>query len=223
MSEQITNKSKKGSAVIDLPIVDLLYFEPLTNAYVITFIPEEAVSTNQTEAVEIERSTEQGQHVESNLGVLSSSLGLGGDIQKLFHRGGDDYGVYGPGSSEASIAGSAPTTNSQAMYAAIHEIAQTAQELFLLRKNPPPIKTLKLTQVAVTLRNGQTTSATTEGNNASWMCVCGYKLPLLGTTRPSAADTRCPNCGRIYRVLPFPHSGAKVESVQEIEPAQLSA
>jgi hypothetical protein len=77
--------------------------------------------------------------------------------------------------------------------------------------------------VSVRLRSGHVLRGAAEGDNVSWMCVCGYKLPLLGTTRAGAPDTRCPNCTRLYRVLPFPHKGQEVESVQEIEPLKVTA
>lgn len=43
--------------------------------------------------------------------------------------------------------------------------------------------------------------ASSYGNNAAWMCPCGYTLPLIGTTRPGQTDRDCPACGAMYRVI----------------------
>lgn len=42
-------------------------------------------------------------------------------------------------------------------------------------------------------------TASRNGNNAAWMCVCGYRLPLIWTARPNAKKyTICPECKRHY-------------------------
>jgi hypothetical protein len=38
------------------------------------------------------------------------------------------------------------------------------------------------------------------GNNASWICQCGYKMPLIG--RSGNTKVECPECNRNYKVIP---------------------
>ena len=49
----------------------------------------------------------------------------------------------------------------------------------------------------------QMTAASLSGNNAAWLCVCGYRLPLIwsGLHPPQVAKpkpTGCPECKRVY-------------------------
>jgi len=208
---------------VDLPIIDLLYYEPEERAYVVTFIPEQAVSRERTESVQIPEGSLDGRRIETWLGELGRVLGLPGPVRKFFHRGGGDFGFYGPGDSEASLPQAHPTNpSSQQVYVALQDLAQAAQTAFLLSRRPPADgrKTLQPRTIAVELRGGQVLSGSAEGNNASWLCACGYRTPLLGTTRSGAGDTRCPNCGRVYRVHPHPHRGQKATGVKEVEPAR---
>jgi hypothetical protein len=205
------------------PIIDLLYYEPAERAYIITFIPEEAVSRERTESVQISATSADGRRIGTWLEELGRVLGLPGSVRKLFHRGGGDFGFYGPGDSEASLPQAHPSAPaSQPVYVALQDLAQAAQTAFLLSRRPPAddLTTLQPRAIAVELRGGQVLSGSAEGNNASWLCACGYRTPLLGTTRSGAGDTRCPNCGRVYRVHPYPHRGQKVTGVKEVEPAR---
>ena len=43
--------------------------------------------------------------------------------------------------------------------------------------------------------------ASAYGNNAAWNCRCGFRLPLIATTRPGQTDRTCPKCGAVYRVI----------------------
>ena len=54
----------------------------------------------------------------------------------------------------------------------------------------------------------QMTAASLNGNNAAWLCVCGYRLPLIWSGRPVFAGKGvppkppkpvwCPECQRLY-------------------------
>jgi hypothetical protein len=208
---------------VDPPVIDLLYYEPEERAYIITFIPEEAVSRERTESVQIAESSPDGRRIGTWLEELGRVLGLPGTVRKLFHRGDCEFGFYGPGDSESSLPQAhSSALDSQSVYVALQDLAQAAQTAFLLSRRPPAddLKTLQPRAIAIELRGGQVLSGSAEGNNASWLCACGYRTPLLGTTRSGAGDTRCPNCGRVYRVHPYPHRGQKVTGVKEIEPAR---
>ena len=212
--------------IVDPPIVDHLYVEPQNHRFVVTFIPEDVVSKECKEIVEIDPGSDDGRRVTLWLDQLGKLLGFAGPVQKLFHSGGGDFGFYGPGGAEASLSDSklGPAVSQQA-YVALQDLGQTAQVAFLLARRPPAghPKTLHPRILPVELADGRVLRGTAEGNNASWLCVCGYRLPLIGTTRTGAGDTRCPNCGRLYRVLPFPHDGSQVTSVREIELAKATA
>jgi hypothetical protein len=208
---------------VDPPIIDLLYYEPAERAYIITFIPEEAVSRERTESVQIPETSPDGRRIGTWLEELGRVLGLPGPVRKLFHRGGGDFGFYGPADSEACLPKTpASESASQQVCVALQDLAQAAQTAFLLSRRPPAndLKTLQPRTIPVELRGGQVLSGSAEGNNASWLCACGYRTPLLGTTRSGAGDTRCPNCGRLYRVHPYPHRGQKVTGVKEVEQAR---
>jgi hypothetical protein len=49
------------------------------------------------------------------------------------------------------------------------------------------------------LVDGQELASAT-GNNASWLCPCGYKMPLIG--RSGNTLVKCPDCSRKYLVVP---------------------
>lgn len=217
------DQTRPDSRRVDPPIIDLLYYEPEERAYIVTFIPEDAVSREGTESVQIPEISADGQRIGTWLEALGRGLGLPGPVRKLFHRGGGDFGFYGPGDSEASLPQAhASDLSLQQAFVALQDLAQAAQTAFLLSRRPPAndLKTLQPRTIAVELRGGQVLSGSAEGNNASWLCACGYRTPLLGTTRSGAGDTRCPNCGRLYRVHPHPHRGQKVTGVKEVEPAR---
>src|SRR5438270_2626711 len=86
---------------IEAPVIDLLYYEPEERAYVVTFVPEQAVSRENTESVQIPEGSPDGRRFGTWLEELGRALNLPGPLRKLFHRGGDGFGFYGPGDSEA--------------------------------------------------------------------------------------------------------------------------
>jgi hypothetical protein len=216
----------EGDHVVDPPIIDLLYHEPAGGTFVVTFLPEEAVSQKRTESIHISDSSSEGKRIETWLSQLGELLRLPGPVAKVFHRGGGDFGFYAQDDAEPTL--SSPelsNENTQAAYVALQDIAQIAQIAFLMSRRPSAddLNTLQPRPIAVELRNGRVLRGSAEGNNASWLCICRFKTPLLGTTRVGAGDTRCPNCGRIYRVFPYPHSGKPVSGVKEIESAKATA
>ena len=36
------------------------------------------------------------------------------------------------------------------------------------------------------------------GNNAAWMCICGYRLPLIWSAFYNPKPTVCRECGRVF-------------------------
>lgn len=118
--------------LVDPPIIDLLYHEPEERAYVVTFVPEDVVSKERTESVHIPDRSEDGKRIRLWLERLGQLLGLPGPVQKLFHRGGGDFGFYGGGESQAALS-EARFSNavSQHAYIALQDMASTAQIAFL--------------------------------------------------------------------------------------------
>ena len=48
--------------------------------------------------------------------------------------------------------------------------------------------------------------ASCNGNNAAWLCVCGYRLPLIwngGGLKHKKRYTICPECKKHYEGLPY--------------------
>lgn len=205
--------------LVDPPIVDMLYAEPATRSFVISFVPEDAVSRKPTEGVEIDVDSEFGDRIRDWLAMLGQFLGFDGAVEKIVHAGGGDFTFHGPTGRTRRLSdadGSSPLTFEA--YRALQDIGQTAQIAYLDARRPAPDEhgLLSPRAIIVETRDGRPMRGSVEGNNASWTCRCGYALPLIGTTRPGAGDTRCPNCSRIYRVFPHPHTGARVTAVKEL-------
>ena len=51
--------------------------------------------------------------------------------------------------------------------------------------------------IPVYYANGCTSSATVFGNNAAWLCSCGFKQPLLGSGYLKTS-VHCSKCGASY-------------------------
>lgn len=80
---------------------------------------------------------------------------------------------------------------------------------------------LHLLTVPLAFRDGTTTEATAEGNNAAWHCQCGRALPLLGRCYFQYGHTpytQCPDCHRTYRVCE--NDEKRVSLVKEIPPVR---
>jgi len=76
---------------------------------------------------------------------------------------------------------------------------------------------LELRSISVFYANGTVGVAQSEGNNASWPCLCGYSLWLLGRCYfqfGHTPQTVCPNCGATYEVRPDQEK--KAESVAQV-------
>jgi hypothetical protein len=80
-------------------------------------------------------------------------------------------------------------------------------------------------QLAVPLifQNELMGEAIATGNNAAWLCPCGWALPLIGRSGATAGPTagtevNCPSpvCGRRYFVEPNGYDQAAVLRVVEI-------
>ena len=77
---------------------------------------------------------------------------------------------------------------------------------------------LKLTTKPVTFLNGQTSTATVEGNNASWDCACGKRLIgrcyyQFGNTCYTVCPN--PNCNKKFRV--HKDANKKVSYIEEFK------
>ncbi|WOV91927.1 MAG: hypothetical protein R1F54_04685 [Candidatus Zeuxoniibacter abyssi] len=52
--------------------------------------------------------------------------------------------------------------------------------------------------IPLQLKSGKESAATLNGNNAAWLCVCGYRLPLIWSSINSKIPTICDECGKEY-------------------------
>ena len=46
--------------------------------------------------------------------------------------------------------------------------------------------------------SGEKHCAVRNGNNAAWMCICGYRLPLIWSSFQSEMPTVCGGCGKKF-------------------------
>jgi hypothetical protein len=63
--------------------------------------------------------------------------------------------------------------------------------------------------------------AVATGNNAAWLCPCGYPRPLIGRTGlvsgpTPATEVQCDACRRRYYVLPDGYDQARVLRVEQV-------
>ena len=71
-------------------------------------------------------------------------------------------------------------------------------------------------------RSVRNATATATGNNAAWLCVCGYKKPLIGRTFEATPKVtqfvECEKCHKHYHLYPENgESQKRVEFVQEVK------
>ena len=66
--------------------------------------------------------------------------------------------------------------------------------------------------IPLVVQTGEPRLASATGNNAAWLCPCGRKLPLVGTTFPKNRPPReveCPECRNLYKLVPEKNSTEK--------------
>jgi hypothetical protein len=76
--------------------------------------------------------------------------------------------------------------------------------------------------VPLVLINGLRLLAFVTGNNAAWLCPCGYQNPLIGKSgnvsgATSAAEVHCPFCKKRYFVVPDGGDQVGVLRVDELQ------
>lgn len=77
-----------------------------------------------------------------------------------------------------------------------------------------PGKSQKQRAVEVRMLNDLIGEGVATGNNAAWLCGCGYGLPLVGTTL-HATPVVCKECGTKYYLRPQGNNGSPVDYVEE--------
>ncbi len=80
----------------------------------------------------------------------------------------------------------------------------------------------KQNKVEVSYLNGKKGVAIATGNNASWNCICGYQIPLIGKAYNIKGPTpktyvECTKCMRRFYVFPKEKSFGKVDRIEEIK------
>ena len=75
--------------------------------------------------------------------------------------------------------------------------------------------------VSLVFLNSPQSQAATTGNNAAWLCACGFAEPLIGRSGAVAGSTAntevvCPGCKRRFFVAPNGYDQAAVLRVDEI-------
>ena len=122
--------------LVEPPIVDHLYYEADAHAFIVTFVPEDRVSTAETEAVEIPASGENGRRIAVQLGRLAELLGMApGGIERVVHAGGGDFELWLAGGATRSLAEHSPDSHAtHEAYRCLQDIAMTAQVAFIIQE-----------------------------------------------------------------------------------------
>ena len=70
--------------------------------------------------------------------------------------------------------------------------------------------------VTLILKESSEGEAVATGNNAAWLCPCGYERPLLGCSGTSEGlRVDCPVCDRTYFIIPEAGPRTSVVRVEE--------
>ena len=65
---------------------------------------------------------------------------------------------------------------------------------------PKPKRWPQFVPIPLRFTDSSITEANAIGNNAAWMCPCGYALPLIASL-VIAREVACPKCDSKYRVV----------------------
>ena len=115
--------------LVEPPIIDFLFFDSDSDAYVITFVPEASVSRDHKEVVNIARASEDGRRTELRLKQIG--VHLGGDVGRVFHAGGGDFGFYFGDGRLYQLSIHAPSSAvTQKVYVCLQDLGTVAQLAF---------------------------------------------------------------------------------------------
>ena len=116
--------------LVDPPIVDALVRDDARKEWVITFIPEDSVSSHEKEQVIIPFDSADGRRVRVRVRRLGDLLGR--DIERIFHVGDGNFSFHAASGSVAELADPHGKMDlSLRAYADLSDIAMTAQIAFL--------------------------------------------------------------------------------------------
>src|ERR1043165_3388015 len=82
---------RDGTGRVDTPIVDYLYSEAEQALFVVTFVPDAAISEEPKEVASIPFSDVGGRQVAARLKDIAQVAGFASDIVRVTHRGGGDF------------------------------------------------------------------------------------------------------------------------------------
>lgn len=124
-----------GDHLIDPPIVDFLFVDRERDTYVITFVPQDSVSRREKEVVEVPRGTSDGKRIGMRLEQIGNLVG--GNVERLFHAGGGDFGFYEVSGELYQISKHSPSlTVTQALYAHLQDLSVVAEIVFCSAQTP---------------------------------------------------------------------------------------
>jgi hypothetical protein len=129
MPDAMNVPTDENAQIVAPPLVDHLYLNADTDAYIITLVPDDRVSRNQKEIVTVSHNSEDGKRVELRLSLLSRILGA--PIVRLFHAGGGDFGFLLSNGREVHLAEENASANaSQEVYDHLQDLGMIAQIAF---------------------------------------------------------------------------------------------
>jgi hypothetical protein len=141
VSDAIEIPLEGDDPLVEPPIVDFFYPDPVRRAYVINFVPEDRVSRSQTEVAEVSESGLEGRRIALQLDRLASLLGLAVPIEKIVFGGGGEFDLHFEGKVSRSLPADSPNPHvTHEAYRCLQDIAMTAQVAYILgQRTPQPV------------------------------------------------------------------------------------
>ncbi len=125
-----------GEDIVHPPIVDLMRWDPEQRAYVVTFIPQETVSSQVKETVEVALDSVEGRSIHSCLEAISSELRLSSTIMRIVHGGGGTFTFHTTDDRYVELAEDSLATPSTTprVYGLLQRVAENAEHAFLIAR-----------------------------------------------------------------------------------------
>lgn len=120
----------EGDHLVEPPIVDAMNIDRTRGAWVVTFVPEDSVSSREKETVTIPIASADGRRISLRLARLNTLLGM--TIERLVHSGDGNFAFHSVDGRVLELAGPHGHVDlSMRSYVELSDIAMTAQIAFV--------------------------------------------------------------------------------------------
>lgn len=128
-------KANSPGRLVNPPMIDLLYREDEAQAFIVAFVPSDAVSNQPTETVQISVDSTEGRQISAWLSKLPEVLGRQGRVKRIVHRGGGDFAfVFDDGASLPLSENRLSPASVQRTYDGLQYVSQSAELAFQLQR-----------------------------------------------------------------------------------------